>query len=65
MNKYTIRCTSEQTKKALELGASIKHSNLYFEGSNLLEPGRILYAVIPTSEQMIGWLEEQINVREI
>lgn len=51
MERYTIYCTEEQTKKALELGAPIE---------------KICYALnehwqdkTPTAEQMIGWLEEQ------
>lgn len=46
MNRYTIYCTEEQTKKALELGAPID-SRWIGEEPN------------PTAEQMIGWLEEQ------
>lgn len=55
MNKYTIYCTEKQTKKALELGAPIERDGyedrpyIYYDGAYL----------IPTVEQMIGWLEEQ------
>lgn len=45
MYDYTIYCTEEQTKKALELGAPI----------GVIPDGLI----IPTAEQMLGWLEEQ------
>ena len=51
MEKYTIYCTEEQTKKALKLGAPIEY-----------EYGVLIYKsflVFPTAEQMIGWLEEQ------
>lgn len=51
MNRYEIRCTEEQTKKALELGAPI-YNNYGIGG---------IYEGLknPTAEQMIGWLEEQ------
>lgn len=67
MNKYTIYCTPSQAKKALELGAPIEYANNYnaylphkmidFVG----ESGKMECAqfVIPTADQMIGWLEEQ------
>lgn len=53
MDKFTIPCTEEQTKRALDLGAPIKiecfstATEVYWRD------------VIPTAEQMIGWLEEQ------
>ena len=54
MNKYTIYCTSEQTKRAYELGAPIeKPSNSLFES---------LENKIPTTEQMCGWLREKYNI---
>lgn len=74
MEEYTIYCTEEQTKKALELGAQIKTNWI---------PEYLLFAIdkpkvkinnewfslkIPTAEQMIGWLEDgkfrEINVQE-
>ncbi|MCQ2105914.1 MAG: hypothetical protein MJZ26_08995 [Fibrobacter sp.] len=67
MNRYTIYCTKEQTIKALELGAPIiKHEgvttvgapNGYYLNDNVLTK-------IPTSEQMLGWLEEQDDIEEI
>lgn len=57
MQDYTIYCTEEQTKKALELGAPIITSNSPFMVCYILDNSN--YAVIPTAEQMIGWLEEQ------
>ena len=66
MNKYTIYCTPEQTRKALGIGASLQflgyrdctgwdnepvHKNSICVNSKFYE--------IPTAEQMIGWLEEQ------
>ncbi len=64
MNKYTILCTPEQTKKALELGAQIA---IYGNGEMSAEiakkynftPINGVTYIIPTAEQMIGWLEEQ------
>lgn len=52
ISDYTIYCTSEQTKKALELGAPLKSytANGYVESD---------CAECPTAEQMIGFLEEQ------
>lgn len=70
MNKYTIYCNPKQTKNALELGAPIErgHENsryfnigvptFYNENDEIC---RVKNSVIfiPTSEQMIGWLEEK------
>lgn len=63
MNRYTIYCTEEQTKKALELGAPIlvtpeefyetlPHFNMNICGENAS-------VVLPTAEEMINWLEVQ------
>lgn len=60
MNRFTISCTAEQTKKALDLGAPIKTSRNRFDEdvSPIYQEGEEwLYAVIPTAEQMIGWLK--------
>ena len=54
MNKYTIYCTEEQTRKALELGAPIEK---HYKGTDGLT--RYYEDVIPTAEEMIGWIEEQ------
>lgn len=62
MDKFTIYCTEEQTKKALELGAPITTRNDRFDErvSPICKEGeQWLYAIIPTAEQMLGWLEEQ------
>lgn len=69
MNKYTIYCTAEQTKKARELGAPIEvksiedaakenYGRAYFTGM-------ATYAKFPTAEQMIGWLEEQEEISDL
>lgn len=52
ISDYTIYCTPEQTKKALELGAPIKYT-LERLIDSCFKP------IIPTAEQMISWLEEQ------
>lgn len=52
---YTIYCTTEQTKKALELGAPIEEFNV----SSIKGQKSYNY---PTAEQMIGWLEEQEDI---
>ena len=56
MNRYTIYCTTAQVKKAIELGAPI------ITGENPNVPimlyNRKAY-IIPTAEQMIGWLGTQ------
>lgn len=54
MKQYTIHCTEEQVKKALELGAPIEFETL--GGSSNFD---MKYTVTPTAEEMIGWLEEQ------
>lgn len=68
MNKYTIYCTKEQTKKALELGVPIETipcKPYIIEGRHdYFTDGKFIY-LFPTAEQMIGWLEKQrlaINV---
>lgn len=65
MNKYTIYCTESQTKKALELDAPITKERIgkcITEGlvrlGNNHNESDIDY-LLPTVEQMIGWLEEQ------
>lgn len=60
MDRYTIHCTEEQTRKAFNLGAPLEIGD---------DKGTILCryqnyhtyktCVIPTASQMIGWLEEQ------
>lgn len=57
MNNYTIYCTPEQTKKALKLGAPIKRIIKYEDTIS-----SIIDYCIPTVEQMLGWIEEQMNI---
>lgn len=70
MNRYTIPCTKEQTIKALELGAPIiLESEYYTPTENDIKLDKPIpcesytcgyhYAKCPTTEQMIGWLEDQ------
>lgn len=57
MNSYTIYCTEAQTKKAFELGAHIER--VIFTTNDAYKYTKInegIY-IIPTAEQMIGWLE--------
>lgn len=69
MNKYTTHCTEEQTKKAFELGAPIVILPNYEEYSGFPfvrhTNGNEYPCVIPTAEQMIGWLEEREDIDEI
>lgn len=61
MEKYTIKCTCEQTKKALELGAPIRKKAYPIEILDkcylINHKGQV--RIIPTAEEMINWLEEQ------
>ena len=59
MDKYTIYCTEEQTKTALELGAPINLDYHKDDFENSIKIRNLCYAEVPTAEQMIGWLEEQ------
>lgn len=75
MDNFTIYCTQEQAKKALELGAPIKANKDYSNG-NLSETlcvygdiinkdkwgiGECTILHIPTAEQMRGWLMERLG----
>lgn len=70
MNNYTIYCTSEQTRKAFELGAPIEKDC----SAHLHDPDRTTYIddcsyckyyCNPTAEEMIGWLEKQISFIDV
>lgn len=70
MNRYILFCTPEQTKKALELGAPIEQVFYNVVTKEALKRYNLVFIAgkeykIPTAEQIIGWLEEQLNVREI
>lgn len=66
ISDYTIYCTPEQTKKALELGANIIKVEEDFNAvpTCYVDKSNDLYE-IPTAEQMIGFLEEQNGIKEI
>lgn len=69
MNNYTIYCTEEQTKKAIELGAPITINSWppindvkfmwISPPEDAIAWNNSTNGLIPTAEQMIGWLEEQ------
>lgn len=68
ISDYTIYCTEEQARKALELGAPIEYASdtdvccgNYFSMTRNDEP----YRALPTTDQMIGWLEEQGIMLEV
>lgn len=68
MDKYTIYCTEEQTKRALKLGAPImfhydavtRDDIPHFIDGTIGKEWTLYF--IPTAEQMIGWLEEQEGI---
>lgn len=68
MNDYTCHCTEEQTRRAYKLGAPIRKITNIFNVDNGEQFYRdnLLYVcmgdfccVIPTTQQMIGWLREK------
>lgn len=61
ITQYTIYCTKDQTKKALELGAGISwcEKERKTNDPTMYEKGKGYKYFIPTAEQMIGWLETQ------
>lgn len=64
MYKYTIFCTEEQTKKALELGAPIDKDMYapiirYEQPWYCIDKEKSFAYHIPTAEQMIGWLRSK------
>ena len=65
MNKYTIYCTEAQTKKAFELGAPLEFTEWYDDKSAYVGLKGEKYAIIPTAEQLIGWLEGRGGIEDI
>ena len=68
MDEYTIYCTEEQTRKALELGAPIEHAKVVdtINGNSTRIPEENgEFYLIPTAEQMIGWLESNPQIHHI
>ena len=56
MDKYTIYCTEEQTRKALELGAPIE-VDFQFNSKTVIINNKAY--IVPTAEQMMGWLRKE------
>lgn len=59
MEEFTIYCTEEQVKKALELGAPLNSCYHNDDFQNTIKIGSLHYVEIPTAEQMMGWLESK------
>lgn len=64
MNRYSIFCTEEQTKKAFALGAQLEEVNSINEPKHWVAIDNTTYKV-PTAEQMIGWLEQNARISDI
>lgn len=69
MNEYTIYCTKMQAMKAFELGADLTpcrdaKKNFIITSSRFNSRWDEKY-LIPTVEQMLGWLEEQEGIDHI
>lgn len=67
MKQYTNYCTYEQTKQALKLGAPLDSKPLrdfdYDEQYYYCKENRKYY-VIPTTQQMMEWLIEKLEITE-
>lgn len=72
MNKYTIYCTAEQTRKALELGAPIERGHessryfnfgvpTFYDGNDEVCRVKNSIIFIPTAEQMIDVHSNMFN----
>lgn len=59
MNDYSIYCTPEQTQKAFELGAPLYklYGSSLSDYVNMLKISDSESYIIPTAEEMIGWLD--------
>lgn len=71
MDRYEIRCTKEQTLKAIKLDASIIITPAEFYEElphfNMVIDGEKASVRLPTAEQMVGFLEEtfkEVSVRQ-
>lgn len=58
MYRYTIDCTFEQIKKALELGAPIERDEYEDRPYVYIDDAYL----IPTAEQMRGWLMDKLQI---
>lgn len=56
MDRFTILCTEEQTRKAISLGAPISTTPTDFINNTWFKA---------TAEQMIGWLEQNPRISDI
>lgn len=64
LSDYTIRCTPEQVCKAINLGAMLDICDWRHVDTpscmTMTNNGELIgHFMLPTAEQMIGWLEEQ------
>lgn len=63
MNRYSIYCTPEQTKRVYKLGASIELYSICVQREKYTIVTNDFYVdfkvAIPTAEQMRGWLREK------
>lgn len=63
ISDYTLYCTIEQTRMALELGAQIQIVSSVLHSNNIkvvsVSNG---FAIIPTAEQMCNWLRKEKNI---
>lgn len=65
MQDYELRCTAEQTRRAYELGAPLEeqcigNNNVDLDSISVSNGyGGSIYLIIPTTQQMMGWLREQ------
>lgn len=57
MKEFEIRCTPQQTQKALQLGASIEMDS-HTHGIPYIQNGTNFY-LCPTAEEMIGFLRSK------
>lgn len=70
MDRYTIYCTEEQTRTALALGAPIIKNPYapiirYETCGWIIDDNKEFVYLIPTADQMTGWLEEQEQSIEV
>lgn len=68
MDEFTIYCSEEQARKALELGAQLKRVKvmaIYDIEEEPIYKTEMDWFYIPTAEQMLGWLEAQDGIGEV
>lgn len=67
LSDYTIRCTSEQACKAMNLGVILDICNWRYVDTPLCTTitnnGELIgHFMLPTAEQMLGWLRQEHNI---